>query len=234
MVQINIFIMKNIIKIESGKRFLSDYYEKLPSNCLLDKGITGCGGTTVELKSKRNSIICVPNISLVQNKMMSEFSESILGVYGDITNAEINKYFKKKIDYRKIIVTYDSLLRVVEFLGELVYNDYFLLIDEYHILFNSYIFRNSAIRNILDNFNKFKNFCFMTATPLDEFNILEELKSLPIIKIQWEDATPVDIEICDTYYIMEKLKSLINAYNDIDCNLHIFINSVKTISNVII
>lgn len=30
------------------------------NHCLFDKSITGCGGTTIEIKSKHNSIIAVP------------------------------------------------------------------------------------------------------------------------------------------------------------------------------
>ena len=48
---------KSSLKVSSDKRFLSDVMEFLPSNCLLDKGITGCGGTTVEINSQRNSAI---------------------------------------------------------------------------------------------------------------------------------------------------------------------------------
>lgn len=48
--------------------YLSEAINKLPSHCLLNKGITGCGGTTVELKSKRNSIILCPTRNLVTSK----------------------------------------------------------------------------------------------------------------------------------------------------------------------
>lgn len=42
--------------------------KELPSHCLLNKGVTGCGGTYVELHSLRNSIILVPTIDLARNK----------------------------------------------------------------------------------------------------------------------------------------------------------------------
>ena len=53
------------ISIESGKKYLSEVIEFLPSHCLINKGITGCGGTTLELTCKRNSVILVPTKNLV-------------------------------------------------------------------------------------------------------------------------------------------------------------------------
>ena len=165
---------KSSLKVSSDKRFLSDVMDFLPSNCLLDKGITGCGGTTVEINSKRHSIICVPNISLVLNKQ----SDMVCGVYGKTSIGDIRYYLQNHKGYKKFIVVYDSLPKLLEVIGSSVYNNYFLLIDEYHILFNSYVLRNYAIKRLLNEYRKFDNFCFMTATPLDDLTILKELKDV--------------------------------------------------------
>ena len=208
--------------------YLSDIYTELPSNCLLNKGITGCGGTTVELKSNRNSIILCPTINLVLNK--SDQTPLSLGVYGDIKESDILKYIQLPI-YKKIIATYDALPKLIRTIGNSIFTDYFLLIDEYHILFNSYLFRYDAISFILNNFNRFKNFCFMTATPLTENTILTELKEIPKINLEWEKAVPVKVTVIDTRYIIKQLLIEINKCKDY--NLHIFINSVKTINQII-
>src|SRR5574344_1134217 len=107
--------------------YLSDIYTELPSNCLLNKGITGCGGTTVELKSNRNSIILCPTINLVLNK--SDQTPLSLGVYGDIKESDILKYIQLSI-YKKIIATYDALPKLIRTIGNSIFTDYFLLIDE--------------------------------------------------------------------------------------------------------
>lgn len=223
--------MKEIKKIciPTGYKFLSECISELPSNCIFNKGITGSGGTTLELKSNRNSIICVPNISLVLNKQ----SKDVFGVYGKISNGDIKDYLKLKTQYKKFIVVYDSLPRLIEVIGKSIYDDYFLLIDEYHILFNSYVFRNKAVRNILSSFHLFKKFCFMTATPLEEETILDELKDIDVVEVKWEDAYPVSITIEDTYYVSAKLKDYIKFCFQNDYNLHIFINSMKSISKII-
>lgn len=173
--------MNQPIKVKETSKFLSDEFNNIPSRCLFNKGITGCGGTTLEIESKRNSIILVPNINLVLNKC-AVYPE-LIGVYGAISESDLNESLQVKTRYKKIMGTYDSLPKILNVLGEQAY-DFFLLIDEYHILFNSYSFRYKPIKFILDTYTKFKDFCFMTATPLEDFNILDEIKDLPKITLE--------------------------------------------------
>ena len=42
--------------------------EDLPVNCLLNKGVTGCGGTTVAIRSKHPYVIAMPFNSLIMDK----------------------------------------------------------------------------------------------------------------------------------------------------------------------
>ena len=211
---------------------MSECISELPSNCIFNKGITGSGGTTLELKSNRNSIICVPNISLVLNKQ----SKDVFGVYGKTSNGDIKDYLNSDTKYKKFIVVYDSLPRLIDIIGELVYNDYFLLIDEYHILFNSYVFRNKAVRNILSSFRFFKNFCFMTATPLEEEFLLEELKDIPVVEAVWNNITTVKVQSvrCKSK-VKETVAQLIMNFKDGECkeNAYFFVNSVGYITDLV-
>lgn len=166
--------MKN--EIITDKTYLSEVLTELPSNTILNKGVTGCGGTYLELNSKRNSLILVPTIELARNKEQKDF----LIVYSKISDEKIRNYINSSLEYKKIIGTYDSLQRLFNF----PILDYFLLVDEYHIFFNAYSFRNDAITFVLQNFSSFKSYCFMTATPLDENIILEEIKHLPQLNIK--------------------------------------------------
>lgn len=208
-----------------GTQHLSELIAELPSHCLLNKGITGCGGTTCELLSKRNSIVLVPTIAIVQSKADSKYC----GVTGEVENQEIRKYLDRKLEYNKFICVYDSLPRLMNLLQN--YENYFLLIDEYHLLFNDYSFRNKAIKFILDNFRKFHNWCFMTATPLSDKCILEELKDINKINYIWKDSVKVNLHPIDTTHTLVTLDRLIK--DNPDKNLHIFLNSVTTIKKVI-
>lgn len=208
-------------EIKFTGRYLSEFLSELPSRCILNKGITGCGGTTVELQSKRNSIILCPTKNLVTSKK----SEDYFGVDGDVTITQIKEYLYSKREYYKFVATYDALERLMNIIPN--YESYFLLIDEYHLLFNDYSFRSKPIRFILDHFKEFKDWCFMTATPLKEEFILKELEGIEQINYIWENAIPVKIKIKDTYFVQKILLEYIESMKD--KNLHIFLNSVSTI-----
>lgn len=211
--------------IITDKTYLSEVISELPSKVLLNKGVTGCGGTHVELYSKRNSVILVPTKELANNK----FTKDFLVVHGNIKNETILKYIKSNVQYKKIIGTYDCLTRLFKLYPDII--NYFLLVDEYHVLFNSYSFRNIPILYILKNFNRFKDYCFMTATPLNDKIILNEIKNLDRINITWTKAVPVKYKLLDVSFTSKELLKVISR--DSSCNYHIFLNSTKSIKNII-
>ena len=83
---------------KSGQVILVRIVDKLPSNVLLNKGVTGCGGTYVELNSKRNSIILVPTIELAKNKEKDDY----LVVYGKVEDYKIVNYLNSDIKYKRL------------------------------------------------------------------------------------------------------------------------------------
>ena len=128
---------KNIIKAPQGTNYLSDIISELPVNCLFNKGKTGCGGTELVLRGTKNAIIAVPYISLIQNKLDANSEhgdrrDEILGFYGEVDETEVRAYLSTH-SLKKIIVTYDSLPKLVRIIGEVEgdgekgFNDYFLL-----------------------------------------------------------------------------------------------------------
>ena len=214
--------------VPNGVSYLSDFIDVLPSHKLINKGITGCGGTTLELKAKRNSLLLFPTIELVRSKTNPEY----LPVDGEVDIYAIRQYVAKRLSnnqFIKIIGTYDSLPKIMQAVPGCT--EYFLLIDEYHLLFNDYSFRSKAILNILINFRKFDDWAFLTATPLNETFTLKELEDIDQITYQWPQATKVDIKIKDTAYIQRELVRIITSYPE--RNIHVFLNSVSTIRNII-
>jgi len=136
------------------------------------------------LTNNKNTIVAVPYISLVKNKV-NQHEGKVLGVYGDIDQSEIEHYILTN-DLKKIMVTYNSLPRVITTLKQFDYDpyqDFFLLVDEWHVLFNSYVFRKEDIREVLDEAPKFKAVTYMTATPIEEKYLFKEFKHLPIVEI---------------------------------------------------
>ena len=138
----------------------------------------------------------MPYVALVKNKTIyRKDSISVLGVYEGITEQDIIDYAQNHSPV-KIAVTYDSLprtIRALESIGINPYDDTFLLVDEWHVLFNSYSFRYVTIKNLLAEAAKFDKATYMSATPIEQEYVLEELKHLPICEIDWPHLQEVKI-----------------------------------------
>ena len=163
------------IKIESNDGFL--HLKDLPHNCIFNKVVTGCGGTTVALKNSDNYIIAVPTTELIVNKTgrtdagssMIDFkdgsSRRIFGLFDRFTplvERGLTEYITTT-NIKKIICTYDKVPRLLDYINP---QDYRILIDEYHTLLKAYAYRAKAIDGVMENFRRFKSFCFMSATPI--------------------------------------------------------------------
>ena len=127
---------------------------------IVDKTITGIGATTLEILSKRNSIIVMPTRILAYNK--SKYKDGLLYVGGEITEFNQKKVTKKQIknyisnsniEYKKILVVSDSLPAVLEAIGNAVYENYFLMIDEVDIIQTDSVFRPALEKSIDYYFN---------------------------------------------------------------------------------
>ena len=205
----------------------------LPSGYLINKGKIGCGGTSLALEDNRDTIICVPFVSLIKNKLYkyNKTNTQILGVYAEVSDNAIREYISTTKNAKKIICTYDSLSRVTNIVG---YN-YFLLIDELHLLFQQYAFRNKAISQVLALYKKFKEWAFLTATPIEPELMLEELRDIPTYNIIWENYATITVKAVHCKHVLQSIKTIIGDFlnNKIFGNAHIFINSVDSIANII-
>ncbi|MEZ5103530.1 MAG: hypothetical protein R2757_03460 [Draconibacterium sp.] len=174
---------KEIIQAPKTANYLADFMTKLPVNCLFDKGRTGCGGTTIAIENEIDTIITMPYVNVIKNKQGQH--KNLFGIYQGVTEVEITDYLNTH-QIKKIAVTYDKLEYLIELLEEQrlnPYKNFFLLVDEWHILFNSYAFRNEAVKKVLYHSPKFEHVTYMTATPMEEEFILKELKDLPIKEV---------------------------------------------------
>ena len=205
----------------------------LPVGYLIDKGKVGCGGTSIALENEKDTIVCVPFVSLIKNKMekYNKAGLNVLGVYEGITKQDIQSYINGKNGAKKIICTYDSLSKVIDVIGY----SYFLLIDELHLLFIEYVFRNKAVRTVLNEYSKFKEWSFLTATPIEYDLMLEELKEIPTYKIEWEFKADVKVNAIQCKQVGATVKKIVNEFLDgkVFGNVHLFVNSVEFIATII-
>lgn len=219
--------------VSSEYRYLGQvpYFKEngLPLGYLVNKGVVGCGGTTLALEDDRDTIICVPFVELVVNKLSKH--SNVFGVYEGVTVEDIEHYVLETEGVKKIICTYDSLPKVIDAVGY----DYFLLVDELHLLFTQYCFRDKAIRGVLDNFKKFKGWSFLTATPIEEDLMLKELRDIPVYNIDWESKKQFTINAVKCKQIKATLKKTIEDFvnGKVFGNMHIFVNSVDFIAKMI-
>lgn len=158
---------------------------EIPANCVFNKGITGCGATTLAIKQPGHTILAMPTQGLVDNKTAS--NPELLGIHGGMKREdEIIRYLKNH-DTIKIATTYDSFPIVCDVLiqqGLDPYKDTFLFVDEWHTLFESYKFRNRAARGLLDRAQYFDRKTYVSATPVPREYWLTELTSLPEYKLE--------------------------------------------------
>lgn len=74
---------------------------EIPANCILSKGTTGCGATTLATEQNRPTLIAMPFTELVRNKA-SQYPENdngrpvLLPIYGDGDKTkEIEEYMNR-------------------------------------------------------------------------------------------------------------------------------------------
>ena len=154
------------------------------------------------------------------------------------TEKEIIDYIKQA-KIIKIATTYDSLPKVIaaynQATGKDAFKDLFLLVDEAHVLTNQYVFRNSAIKRLLESSMKFERKTFLTATPVDEEFQLKELEGLPLVKVEWADTPQIKIIPYKTNKPARLVQDLVEdaMQGKVFGNLHFFLNSVEMIGNII-
>lgn len=234
-------IKKIIIKKEGEKgAYLSEVLNRLPHG-LVSKEETGMGATSLELNTPRNSIIVEPikiTASSKANNHSKTPNEKVLYVGSETkyhpkktTKDDIVAYINNpNIIHKKIIVVADSLQKVINAIGETIYNDFFLLIDEVDSFQMDSTFRKS-MEECIDYYKKFDKDkrCMLSATLIDfsEPELSKEKKT----EISYDTNTKRTIHIIKTNtpsitgITTEKIKELLQNFPDE--KIMIALNSVK-------
>lgn len=183
--------MVNTIKVPETVDFLTNWNGlELPKG-ILNKGVTGCGATSVAIKDEHKTIICSPRINLIKNKVSQH--NGLLGVWGDIKNEEIVTYLEKS-DTPKIMVTYDSLPRLAKLIEDKT--DWRVVVDEYQYLLIDSGFRSDKAIALLDSVNQFDYVTYLSATPIADKYIqqMEQFNDVPYTELIWDKVEKIDVE----------------------------------------
>lgn len=223
--------------IDKSSKKLSNIFTDFPDNCYINKAITGCGGTTLCIRNSIDYLILVPYLNLLQSKLKDNPNHNILPVYGEVANEEILDYLSGNASPKKIICTYDSLIRLLN-LKEFNPLNFKLLVDEAHTLVNLGNFKAQVCENVLQNFTRFKSYVFLTATPTKREYFPNRISHLPLIDFCWGDVSKVNFEVNRSVKSMNTdIAALCSDYLFNDTykkdNAHIFYNSVTEIALVV-
>ena len=238
-------------KINSNNGFLQ--MEDLPQNCIFNKVVTGCGGTTIALFNNKNQIIAVPTTELITNKTgLTEAgvaiitapdgikTQSVFGLFDKFNLAQkALKEYVAQPGTKKILCTYDKVRQLVRFIEP---QQYQILIDEYHQLLKACSYRSPAIIGVLENFRKFKSFCFLSATPISPDFTPSVLDGVEQIDAVWENTDTLIVKLEQTNNPYVKAANIINEYKTngyLEINgkrsyeAFFFINSVTDIAAIL-
>lgn len=228
------------IKVPTNVNYLTDWVGfELPKG-ILNKGVTGCGATSVAIEDEHKTIICSPRINLIKNKVGQH--KGLLGVYGDVKNDEIMAYLEKA-EMPKIMVTYDSMPRLVKLIADK--SDWRVVVDEYQFLLIDSGFRSDKAIALLDVVNEFDYVTYLSATPIADKYIqkMEQFQDVSYTELIWGDRVEkIDVErIVSAKPINNAIEIVRNYQNGnfpedrdaVSKECVIFLNSVTNIANIV-
>ena len=211
---------------------------------IIKKNRTGVGATTLEINAERNSIIVVPTKTLAYTKYMTGWDEitgknkycyvgSEIGIFVESTKPEdiINYLNDPDVLFKKFLVVADSLPKVIGNIGDHVYQNYFLMVDEVDTYQDDSTFRPS-LPNVIDYYFRFNPYhrCLVSAT-MKEFSHPEILRE-PVIELEYPSAIYPSVKlICG-----KNLTALVKEQIEIlptDEKIVIAFNKVQSILEII-
>lgn len=188
-------------------------HSMIPSNCILNKTLTGLGATHSEIHSKRSSIIIEPNVPVILGKL--DDNENMEAVFAQCTPYNLKKYFQMDIEYKKIITTPESFYKIRKVAEELninIYKTFFCLFDECEKVTQDVDYRRKISQPIYDFF-QFEQKAFVSATPLLMSHPEFDKQGFQLIKIEpdFDYKKNLTLIVTNSYYkvlqfVLDKLR----------------------------
>ena len=193
-----------------GCRYMSEDQTLLPylqqfNKFILNKTVTGCGGTSLFLTSNINVVIISPRLQALKDKhkqhpdtflfhspytnngKRAEDIKQLMSGLNSYINNPFNVYNKAKI-----LVTLDSCDKVIDVLKNNFAVDSFLfVVDEFQCLMGDATFKGTTDMNFLIRLDsEAKNICYLSATPIQDkyLDFVPQFNGLPYIKLEWDEA----------------------------------------------
>lgn len=222
----------NYINVKPNINYLSDFMSDLPHNAYINKGATGCGGTTLAITNNEPYIIAVHSVNVINNK--SKQHKNLCPIYSETTDEDINNYINNPhIPIKKFIVTYDSLPRLLNFIDP---SEYRLLVDEVQVLIR-YLghFKISVSHALIKNSYNFKSVSYLTATPTKRCYLPQPLKQLNYVELNWPNLKRPDIKhlYCGSQLQTKVVAFILDKLDNTDDEIYVFYNSKTGVTSAI-
>lgn len=204
--------MEKYYDMPKGCRYMSEdpnllTYLQQFNKFILNKTVTGCGGTSLFLNSSIDVVIISPRLQALKDKH-EQHPDTFL-FHSPYTNngkraddikrlmSELNNYisfcgstpFTNK-KYAKVLVTLDSCDKVIDVLKKnAAINKFLFVVDEFQCLMGDATFKGTTDMNFLIRIdNEAKNICYLSATPIQDMflDFVPQFKGLPYIKLEWD------------------------------------------------
>ena len=207
-------------------------HSMIPSNCILNKTLTGLGATHSEIHSKRSSIIIEPNVPVILGKL--DDNENLEAVYAKCTPYNLKKYLQMDIQYKKIITTPESFKKIQKAAEELhinIYKTFFCLFDECEKVTQDIDYRRKISQPIYDFF-RFEQKAFVSATPLPMSHPEFEKQGFQMVKVvpDFDFKKNLTLIVTNSYYMW--LQHVLDRLRD-SKHICIFFNVTDGITELI-
>ncbi|MBQ8765880.1 MAG: hypothetical protein IJZ16_03670 [Clostridia bacterium] len=207
-------------------------HSMIPSNCILNKTLTGLGATHSEIHSKRSSIIIEPNVPVILGKLGD--NENLEAVYAKCTPYNLKKYLQMDIEYKKIITTPESFKKIRKAAEELeinIYKTFFCLFDECEKVTQDVDYRRKISQPIYDFF-QFEQKAFVSATPLPMSHPEFEKQGFQMVKVEPDFNYKKDLTLIVTNSYYKRLQKVLDDLKD-SKHICIFFNVTDGIADLI-
>lgn len=227
-------MIRKDLNINKGE-WLSDVIKEIPTNTILNKTMTGCGATTLEINAARHSIIIEPNVPVIVGKKAQH--SFLFAVYEGTSKEDVNAYLAGEHDgYRKIITTPEGFdKKVLPAMYETntpIFEDYFLLFDECEKAIQDVGYRGDIYLPVEDFF-RFRNKAMVSATPIVPSDPRFAKQGFEMLRIVPTYDYRQPLTVCITNNTVRVLRILLARFNKENEKTCIFLNSTDTTLSLI-
>ncbi len=208
------------ISMPKGCRYMSDYEHllngelPLDGKFILNKTVTGCGGTSLFLNSDFPVVIISPRLQVLKEKhrqypdsfhfhvpFSGNRGQAIIQMMRDLdsyldSHHGSTPFTPLPMRPAKILVTLDSSDKVLGVLrGNNMLDSCLFVVDEFQCLMGDATFKGSTDMNFLIRLdNEVKRICYLSATPIPDIYLdyIPQFASIPYYKLEWDPDVIVE------------------------------------------